>query len=79
MNRQRTEDRFNNRMRFPSRIEKPTKGDIRDVARLVEMLDFMKVKYLPFSKIAREAVGRGIIKSEDIDSLYGSFTRVENT
>jgi len=58
------------------RIENPTKANLRNVAKLSKMLDFLKEKYRPFTEIAKEAIKRGIIESGKENSLYDSFTRV---
>jgi len=58
------------------RIEDPTKSNLRDVAKLSKILDFLKEKYRPFTAVAKEAVKRGIIKAGKENSLYDSFTRV---
>lgn len=58
------------------RVEKPTKADLRKVAKLAEIIDFTKQKLLPFAAIAREAVRKRIIAQSETASLYHSFTRV---
>lgn len=56
-------------------ISRPAKWEIREFAKLVDMLDFLKEKYRPFTAIAREAIKRGIIK-RSADSFYHIFTSV---
>ena len=62
---------------FQHRIEDPTKGDLESVARLVNMLDFLRGDLKPFSAIAKEAVKRKIINKSEVNSLYNSFVRVD--
>ena len=54
----------------------PIKLEIRKFVKLIHMLDFLKEKYRPFTAIAREAVKRGIIEHDEIDSFYRIFTIV---
>lgn len=42
------------------------------------MIDFLKEKYRPFTAIAKEAVRRGIIKSNEVDHFYWVFTVVNH-
>ena len=56
------------------------KWEIREYVKLVvPMIDFLKVKYRPFTEIAREAVRRGIIKRSEVDSFYHFFKRAEDS
>ena len=55
-------------------MRKPAKWEIKEFVKLVDMIDFLKEKYRPFTAIAREAVRRGIIQESEIDRLYQCFT-----
>ncbi|MEM3629266.1 MAG: hypothetical protein QXU46_04190 [Candidatus Bathyarchaeia archaeon] len=55
-------------------MRKPAKWEIREFAKLVNMIDFLKEKYRPFTEIAREAVRRGIIKQSEVSRFYNCFS-----
>jgi hypothetical protein len=55
-------------------MRKPAKWEIKEFVKLVDMIDFLKEKYRPFTSIAREAVRRGTIQESEIERLYQCFT-----
>jgi len=55
-------------------MRNPAKWELKIFAKLANMVDFLKGKYKPFTEIAGEAVRSGIIKQEEISTLYTCFT-----
>lgn len=55
-------------------MQKPAKWEIREFAKLVNMIDFLKEEYRPFTEIAREAVRRGIIQQSEVNRFYHCFS-----
>jgi hypothetical protein len=55
-------------------MQKPAKWEIREFAKLVSMIDFLKEEYHPFAEIAREAVRRGIIQQSEVNRFYHCFS-----
>ena len=56
----------------------PAKWELKEFAKLADMIDFLKTEYRAFSAIAREAVRRGIIKQDETSRLYSCFSVCTN-
>lgn len=55
-------------------MRNPAKWELKEFAKLADMVDFLKTEYRPFTAIAREAVRLGIIKQEETSRLYSCFS-----
>jgi hypothetical protein len=54
-------------------LREPAKWELEEFAKLAGMTDFLAGEYHPFVAIAKEAVRRKIIKSNEVKRMYSCF------